>query len=277
MWHENDRIGNQIANALAMEIITGVFRSSEDACRAALELHRVRFDGDRVSLILPGESKRKIRSIRTSDMEQPGGIGGVFGGVFGGALGLVSGFELGIATSALIPGVGPVLAIGAAGAALFGIGGAVGGAAIGSAVDVQTTEGLPADEVFFYEDALRQGNSVVVTMARDHDDAEWARHFFARSGAESVDAARKAWWIGLRDAEKEHYRVLGENFEESEEQYRTGFEAALQRNLRGKSFVESMDYLKAGYPSIWQSRAFRNGFDRGQVYLRDLENRLKPQ
>ena len=259
-----------------MESVTGVFRSPENACQAALELHRVRFNGDGVSLVLPQGSEEAIHRVRTSDTEQPG-VGGALGGVLGGALGLASGFELGIVTSALIPGVGPVLAIGAAAAAVFGIGGAFGGAAIGSAVDLETTGGLPADEVFFYEDALRQGRSVVIAMAKDHKDAEWARHFFARSGAETVDAARKAWWIGLRDAENEHYLTIGENFEEVKDEYRAGFEAALRRDLRGKSFVAGMDYLKDGYPEIWQSRAFRSGFDRGQVYLSERENGVKPR
>lgn len=180
-----------------MEAVAGVFRSREDAQKAATELHRVRFDGNRISLLLPESSEAQIHSVRASDTEQPG-MGGTLGGVLGGALGLAGGFELGIGATALIPGVGPVLAIGAAAAAILGIGGAVGGAAIGAAVDTQTTEGLPADEMFFYEDALRQGKSVVIAMAKDHEDADWARDFFRRFGAETVDAARDAWWIGLR-------------------------------------------------------------------------------
>jgi hypothetical protein len=92
-----------------------------------------------------------------------------------------------------------------------------------------------------------------------------------------VDAARKAWWIGLRDAEKEHYRSIGENFEQVEGEYRVGFEAALRRELRGKSYVTGMDDLKAGYPGMWQSRAFRSGFERGQVYLRDREDGPEPR
>ena len=42
-----------------------------------------------------------------------------------------------------------------------------------------------------------------------------------------VDAAREEWWVGLRSAEKEHYRALGGNFENAELDYRRGFEAAL--------------------------------------------------
>lgn len=253
-----------------METVTGVFRSRDDARQAALELHRVRLDGNRINLLLPESSEKEIHSLGTSDTEQPG-VGSAFGGVLGGTLGMAAGFELGIAATALIPGVGPVLAVGAAAAALFGIGGAVGGAAVASAVDTETTEYLPADEVFFYEDALRQGRSVVLAIASDKEEADWVRDFFARSGAETVDAARHAWWIGLRDAESEHYRALGKNFEQSEEEYRAGFEAALRRELRGKSFIASMENLKAAYPDIWQSHAFRSGFDRGQLYIRERD------
>jgi len=255
-----------------MEPVAGVFRSSQDAWDAARELHHVRFDGDRVNVLVPGDEK--THTIRTVDTEQPG-VGGAFGGVIGGAVGLASGFELGVAASALIPGVGPVILIGAAAAAL--IGGAWGGAAIGTALDDRATEGLPADEIFFYEDALRQGRSIVIAMAKDNTDAEWARHFLVRAGAETVDAARRAWWIGLRDAEKEHYSATGENFELAESEYRTGFEAALLRQLRGKSFVAGMDDLAARYPDIWESHAFRKGFDRGQVYLHDRQGGPEPR
>ena len=111
----------------------------------------------------------------------------------------------------------------------------------------------------------------MIALAQNHEDADWTRNFFARSGAETVDAARQAWWIGLRNAEREHYRALGENFEEAEHQYQVGFEAALRRDLRGKDFVGAMDYLAEAYPDIWQSKAFRTGFGRGQMYLGNCE------
>jgi len=253
-----------------METVAAVFHSREDAQKAALELHHVRFDGERINLLLPETPESTVRQVLTSDTEQPG-VGGAFGGVLGGALGLASGFELGLATTAMIPGVGPVLAVGAAAAAVLGIGGAVGGAAIGTALDEQTTEGLPADEIFFYEDALRHGRSVVIAMANNHEEADWARQFFAKAGAETVDAARRAWWIGLRRAEKEHYHAFGQNFEEVEDEYRAGFEAALRPELRAKSFVAGMDYLKSEYPQWWQSETFRAGFERGQEYLQQCE------
>jgi hypothetical protein len=179
---------------------------------------------------------------------------------------MVTGYGLGVGVTALIPGVGPVVAVGIAAAALLGAGGAVGGAIAGSAKDHRNTQGLPADEVFFYEDALRQGKSVVIVFAVDAQEAERARYVMSNSRAESLDAAREAWWIGLRDAERQHYHAFGENFEEDQDAYRTGFEAALQPDLRWKSSVQAMDVLAERFPDLWKTVAFRHGFERGQNY-----------
>ena len=106
-------------------------------------------------------------------------------------------FELGVGVTVLIPGVGPVLALGIAGAALLGVGGVLGGAAIGKAAEDKSTEGIPSDEVFFYEDALRQGRSLVLLLADNDEEEQRAIEVLGRAGAESLDAARKDWWIGL--------------------------------------------------------------------------------
>jgi len=47
--------------------------------------------------------------------------------------------------------------------------GATIGAAAGNELENQPTEGLPEDEIFVYEDALRQGRSVVIVVADDKD------------------------------------------------------------------------------------------------------------
>lgn len=56
--------------------------------------------------------------------------------------------ESGIAATALIPGVGPVLAAGIAGAAILGTGGLIVGAEWGGAAEEKSTAGLPSDEIF---------------------------------------------------------------------------------------------------------------------------------
>jgi hypothetical protein len=60
--------------------------------------------------------------------------------------------------------------------------------------------------LFVYKDALRQGRTVVVATVNDEREARAAQKIMAGTGAESIDPARKQWWIGLRDVEKEHYQ-----------------------------------------------------------------------
>jgi hypothetical protein len=254
-----------------MEPVTGVFPSAESARRAYADLKRTGFSPDRINLLAPGASEQQIHSIPTSETEQPG-MGATVGSVVGAALGIAGGFELGtIAATAIIPGVGPVLAAGAAAAGLLGLAGSAGGAALGAAVEESTTPGLPADEIFFYEDALRQGRSVVIAMADGDEEAERARQILAQAGAESLDAAREAWWIGLRDAEAEHHRSQGFDFEQHHEMYRAGFQAALRREFRGKTYDDVIHELSALTPSQYDSDAFRGGFERGQAYLEERQ------
>ena len=109
------------------------------------------------------------------------------------------------------------------------------GAAVGGALEHALANGLPKDELFVYEDALRRGKSIVVAMTSDAGEQEQAATALEASGAESVDAARKQWWIGLRDAEALEYRAEGFDFERDEETYRQGFEAALSAGTRGRA------------------------------------------
>jgi hypothetical protein len=249
-----------------MRTVAGVFHSYQAAREAAHALRRAGFKPEQLNLLSPDSTEERIHTIPTSETEQPG-MGGAIGGMVGGALGVAGGLELGLAATALIPGVGPVLALGLAGAALLGAGGAVGGAALGQAAENNSTEGVPADEIFFYEDALRQGRSVVLVLAADDSEQQRARRLLGDAGAESLDAARKDWWLGLRDAENEHYRALGYNFELDEEVYRAGFESALRRECRGKSIDEETDCLKWWYPEVWDSKPFQRGYARGRQYL----------
>ena len=247
-----------------MKTVAGVFRYARAARDAAIRLRQSGFSQDQINLLYPG-SEDSIQSLPKSETEEPG-VGGAIGGVLGAALGLSTGFELGVAMTALIPGVGPVFMVGVAAAALFGAGGAVGGALLGEKADEKTTEGIPSDEIFFYEDALRQGKAVVIVMVNDGTEESRAHKAFEDAGAQSIDAARHDWWLGLRDAQAEHYRSLGKNFEMDQDVYRAGFESALRRECRGKSMEERADCLKWWYPDTWNTEAFRRGYERGRAY-----------
>src|SRR5579871_1858644 len=138
-----------------MKTVAGVFRSFQSARGAAEDLLRAGFSRDQVNLLSPHSAEAEVHTIPVSDTEQPG-VGAAIGGVVGGAIGVAGGLEFGMAAAtALIPGVGPVLAFGLVGAALLGAGGALGGAVLGEAADQKSNLGVPTDEIFFYEDALR--------------------------------------------------------------------------------------------------------------------------
>jgi hypothetical protein len=166
----------------------------------------------------------------------------------------------------LVPGVGPVLAIGLAGGVL----GAVAGGAAGGAMESSTTEGLPEDELFVYEDALRQGRSVVVAIEHDETQAEAVRGALEDAGAESIDRAREMWWVGLRDAEKETYQAQGGNFDGDERYFRCGFEAAQHSANRGKSYEQCRAGLGDLYPDAHKREPFRRGYKRGHAYFEAL-------
>jgi hypothetical protein len=184
---------------------------------------------------------------------------------------VAGGLEAGaVAASLLVPGVGPVLALGILGAAILGAGGAAAGAMAGQALEEGITQGIPRDELFVYEDALRRGRSVVISFVDDGDLADKARAELSHAGAESVDAARNEWWIGLRDAEREHYLKQGGNFDTDEARYRLGFEAAMRPDCRGKSCDEVRTKLNEKYGDDATAKPFRAGYDRGQHYLTDV-------
>jgi hypothetical protein len=251
-----------------MQSIVGIFNSLADATRAAAMLRTLGIAEDRITVLSPHTPEAEIEAqIPTTDTEQPG-MGGAMGGSVGAALGAAGGATAGAAAaSLLVPGVGPVLAFGIIGAAVLGAGGAAVGALTGDALEKTMADGLPHDELFVYEDALRRGRSVVIAFADGDQIAENARAELARAGAESVDAAREEWWIGLRDAEQEHYTNQGGDFNLDEAKYRLGFEAALHPIRRGKSGEDIGGNLQERYGADSTTPAFRHGYDRGQHYL----------
>jgi hypothetical protein len=208
------------------------------------------------------DNEQVEETVPTSDTEQPG-MGKAMGGTVGGAMGVAGGASLGAAAaSLLVPGVGPVLAGGILGAAILGAGGAATGMAAGEALEEELATGIPHDELYLYEDALRKGRSVVIAFVETDELAEGARATLASAGAESIDAARENWWLELRDAEAAHYQATGKSFQTDEASYRRGFEDALK--TRGKSARASTEQT---------NEAYRRGHLRGQNYLNSLQRK----
>src|SRR5437588_2111219 len=151
-----------------MKSIVGIFNSLADAQRGAAILRSLGIPDKQMSLLAPGTTESELEAhVLTSETEQPG-MGRALGGTVGGALGVATGLQAGaIAASILVPGVGPVLTFGLIGAALLGAGGAAAGVAAGQALERGIAQGLPRDELYVYEDALRRGRSVLIAFADD--------------------------------------------------------------------------------------------------------------
>jgi hypothetical protein len=248
-----------------MEPVVGIFVSRQAAADAALQLRSSGFAPERVQMLLPSTPHAED-AIPTDDAEQSG-VGQAVGGVVGGAMGASAGLGLGAtAASLLLPGVGAVTAIGLAAAALLGAGGAVGGAALGNALEEKSREGLPRDEAYLYEDALAHGRTVVFALPESDEEEDRARGVLESAGAETLDAAREAWWVGLRDAEKAHYESAGGDFRAAEPAYRHGFVSALHPENRGLTHDLRRLALRERHGEMADSEDFRRGYSRGQAH-----------
>lgn len=253
-----------------METIVGIFKTAAESARAASNLRSMGIPDEHLTLLMPGASEEQLKAVHTSDTEQPG-VGAAIGGVVGGALGAAGGLSIGAATATFfVPAVGPVIATGILAAAVLGIGGAVGGKVLGEALDEGLGEGMPRDELFIYEDALRQGRSLVIVLTPDGRQPGAVRRILQQAGAEDIDSAREDWWLGLRDAEEERYVAEGWDFRGDEPVFRSGFEAAQSPQTRGKSYEEAAPYLKARFPDIYGQECFRRGFQRGRNHRKSL-------
>jgi hypothetical protein len=253
-----------------MITVVGIFTSQAGAQRAIERVRALGIRDEHINCLLPGASPEQLDAVPTTDAEQPG-MGKVVGSVVGGVTGASHGILGAAVVSAIIPGVGPVMAIGLAAAALLGAGGAVAGAAVGGALENTLQVGLPKDELFIYEDALRQGRSVLIVLTEDTTQADQVREALASAGAESLDAARDHWWLGMRDAEAEAYAAEGLDFTTDEPLYRKGFEAALRPEAAGKSYSEALSFLQTHFPEEYREEAFRRGYVRGRAYFEDLK------
>jgi len=259
-----------------METVAGIFVSRADAERAVQQLHSIGIADNRIALLIPGAGERRVAASVTTTETEPPGIGKALGGTVGGAMGVAAGGSLGAAAASLfVPGVGPVIAGGLLGAAILGAGGTAVGMAAGEVLEEELATGLPHDELFVYEDALRKGHSVVIGFVDDNQTADRVRDIFAQARAESIDAARESWWLGLRDAEAESYLEQGKDFRSHEVSYRRGFEAAQHPKLRGRSFDDVASELNDSYKKAGSDEAFRRGYERGQAYQRDLQEKIK--
>jgi uncharacterized membrane protein len=154
-----------------MNTIIGMFDDPTTARHAVETLRDSPLPLEDISMIAQN-ADGKITTGESGDVSA--GEGAAVGAVWGGLVGLAS---------LLIPGVGPLIALGALGAALTG---AVTGAVVGGiAAALIDFSGIPADEAHGYEQQIRAGKTLLAVKARDEDTSE-VRRILDEIGASTV-------------------------------------------------------------------------------------------
>lgn len=255
-----------------MDAITGVFTSRDNAEQAVKQLRSLGIPDNRIGILSPGSTPERLEAgVPVTDTEEPG-MGRAMGAAVGGAMGAAGGATLGLAVATLaIPGIGPVIAFGMVGAALLGIVGAAAGSAVGDTVEEELGEGIPHEDIYLYEDALRHGKSIVIAYAEDGEQSDRAAEVMTKSGAEDLDTLRENWWQEVRDEERAHYSG---NFDQDETSYRRGYQAALHPTRRGRAYSDVEDELRTAYANTTLDMPFQDGYERGLAHRpRGVETR----
>ncbi|CAN5800315.1 hypothetical protein BH11PSE3_BH11PSE3_34890 [soil metagenome] len=143
-----------------MQTITRVYDSYGQAKTVVADLEAASVASSEINLIA-----NKYVCDETAHIDEPSaaGPGAGVGAALGGTAGLLAG--LGILA---IPGLGPVVAVGALAAAAVG---AAAGAATGGVVGALVSSGLPEEQAHVYCEAVRRGGTMVSVHATDKDAA----------------------------------------------------------------------------------------------------------
>jgi len=244
-----------------MQAITGLFKSNDQAENAVEQLRSLGIPENRIGIVRPGSDADRLESgVPVTDTEEPG-MGRAMGAAVGGAMGAAGGATAGLAVASLVvPGIGPLLAFGMVGAALLGTVGAAAGSAVGNQAEEELGEGIPHEDVYLYEDALRHGHTVLIAYADEGDQSDDAAKVMRDAGAEDLDVLRENWWHELREGERAHY---GDKFDEDEESYRRGYTAALHPRRSGRAYSDVEDELRTQYANTTLDMPFQSGYERG--------------
>jgi anti-sigma B factor antagonist len=146
-----------------METAIGVFSSRDSAGEAAKQLRERGVPEESIIFLTRSESEAKNIAKE---------FGASVGGFVGGAVGMSAGVA---AATLLVPGLGPVFALGFGAAALLGLAGAGTGAALGSAAthDAKTPRPTPdekcSEDAGFFREVLKEGRSLIVVRTESKD------------------------------------------------------------------------------------------------------------
>src|SRR5881275_1774985 len=159
-----------------VETAIGVFASRDRAEQAVGQLRRQGVPEQ--SLVFLTRSKNEAETVGKE-------FGAYVGGFVGGAAGMSAGV---VAATLLLPGIGPVFALGFGAAALLGLAGAGAGSTVGSAVshDAEAPKPTPdekcSEDAAFFREVLKEGRSLIVVRTESQELATSACGILDRLG-----------------------------------------------------------------------------------------------
>lgn len=166
-------------------ILVGTFDDIKRAEQVVYDLKAAGFNPADVSIAAKDMSS--LTELKTEGVKETadGAVGGAIGG---GAIGAALGWLLAGGT-ALIPGIGPIVA---AGIFTATVGGALLGGTIGGVAGALIASGLPEEHAREYEEQLKSGRVIVVVKTPDPDALLTAKKVFTTnqsSGQRDYDMA----------------------------------------------------------------------------------------
>lgn len=159
-----------------METAIGVFSCRDHAEEAVKELRQKGVPEQ--SIVYLTRSETEAKSIAKE-------FGATVGGFVGGAAGMSAGV---VAATLLLPGIGPVFALGFGAAALLGLAGAGAGAGLGASAahDEHAPQPTPdakcSEDAAFFREVLKEGRSLIVVRTESQETATAACEILDRLG-----------------------------------------------------------------------------------------------
>ena len=169
-------------------VASAIFNSNAEAQDAVAALRQVGVNDSDLSIIAQSKGTMTTREGggEITDEEHTSILRGIIGG---GALGA----GLGVAALA-IPGVGPLVALGAVAASVVPEAmaiGAIAGAALGTFNEALKDHGIDDDDATYYGQGLK-GGGVLVTVRNDNLDQNQVQEILYQNGGHSSSRARSA-------------------------------------------------------------------------------------
>jgi len=204
------------------QTLVAMYDDFADARRAVESLVSAGFSRDKISVAASDVDQQHSRFLTSHD--RVGGADGDVEASEGAGFGAVVGTLVGLGT-ALIPGIGPVLAGGGAlgwAALSAGIGAAAGaltGGIVASLVDL----GIPQEEAHTYLEGIRRGGTMVVVQVDSETEANRAENVLNQHRPFDIDHRREHYkatgWSGYNENAPTY---SGEQVRSEQERWRTG-------------------------------------------------------